>query len=234
MMAYCKTCKEWKDAETYFGKYKSGNPKSMCRLCDSARQQEYKKRALADPARAAKFKRTQSEYSAEWRARPGNLEKQRQYRRDWYERNKHGEAIKRSRANYMERHPDRLKAIQKRYRDKIKNDPKKHQAFLEQRRIEYHLRLEKQGKPAGVRLRKMKLHQTHVYVPVEPLRQWVNEQVRAGRYGGYLTIAKQVGMDEAAVRRIGHGTYPTVDIGTADRILHMLNGPPLRSMYPDA
>jgi hypothetical protein len=231
-MAFCNTCREWKNAERYFGKYKSGNPKSICRLCDSARQQAYKKRMLADPKTAARYKATQNRYAEEWRNRPGNKERQRKYRRDWYERNKKGEAIKRSREEYIKRHPERIAAAQKKYRQSLQADPKKHQEFLEKRRIEYHLRRERKGLKLGPKTG-VQFKQKETRVSTAPFRAWLLPVIEANKYS-VKHVALMAGIDPSGLDRIVSGRYKIMEIGTADKVLTALSGPPLRSLYPDA
>lgn len=215
-----------------FGTRTSGKLKNMCRLCDSARAAAYKKRMLSDPKTAAEFKRRQADYSAKWRERPGNMDKIRQYRRDWYERNKDGDVTKRSRENYVKRHPDRLRESQARYRQKVKADPLQHQRFLEARRIAYHLRLEQEGKTAN-RKYKIKMRNVRVLVDPQPLRTWIKPLVTAELVTP-MKLETMTGIDEATCRIILYRSSTTIELHNVDKILTALNGPPLRSLYPDA
>lgn len=216
-----------------FGRYKSGNPKSICRLCDSMRQQIYKARMLADPETAERFRHSQAKYAKKWRERPGNKERQRKYRRDWYDRNKDSITVRNSRDNWLKRHPDRARAASKRWRDKIMADPVLHQEFLENRRIEYTLRQERAGRTIDRRKTIEKKKQTYALVDAEPFREWVRPKIKNGTLSP-LTLSYLTGWDESHCRRLVSGTSKRVSLHNIDKVLVVLDGPPLRSLYPDS
>jgi hypothetical protein len=71
-------------------------------------------------------------------------------------------------------------------------------------------------------------------VPVGPLAEWLTE--RAEAYGGYIRLARLVGMDESRLRRLAQGNPDTVDskvsIWTVDRILVAEGSASLEELYP--
>lgn len=217
-----------------FGKYKSGKLRAICRLCDSAKQAEYKQRMLSNPETALRFKTSQARYADEYRKRPENVERMRAHRKNWYEKNKNGEAVKRSRAEYVARYPDRLKAVQKRYREKVKADPVKHQEFLESRRIQYRLRREKQGEALEVSKKfPLRFAERETRVPVGPFRTWLLLVVKE-REMTIAQVARAAGLDSSGLERIAYGEYKVTTLVTVDKVITAMSGPPLRSLYPDA
>ena len=209
-----------------FGKYRSGNPKSICRLCDSARASEYKKRMLANPETAKRYRETQRKYARKWAA--AHPEKQRQYRKEWEERNT--EFVKQMKSVYEKRRdPARRREIQRRWRAKVMADPVRHAAFLENRRLQYHLRKETKGQPAARYTFHKDVPEPYMLVDAAPLKSYVyRRELSQGE------IARAVGIDEAGIRRILDRTRPTrVSLFTVDKVLTAFDGPPYQSLYPD-
>lgn len=225
----CSKCGKTKSVDL-FSKYKSGNPRNICKLCDSARQIEYKNKMLSDPKTALQFKTAQSRYSEEYKKRPGVAERMKEHRRAWAQRNP--EAVQKTREEYVQRHPDRIKATQKRYRDKVMADPKRHQEFLESRRISYRLRAEREGRKI-VRQHKIKMVQTTVRVPTGPFLNWLRPLLASHEYT-LGEIAMAAGVDWSGLERILYGRYENMGIDIVDKVLTAVGGPPIASLYPDA
>jgi hypothetical protein len=170
-----------------------------------------------------------------WLSKPENREKQRKNSHDYYQRHaaKLREVNTIKTREWRARNPERARANQRKYYAKMMADPVKHQAFLESRRIAYRLRNEQQGKPMAARQYALGFRQTKVIVDGEPLRDFLRPLVKGGKVR-ISAIARDVGLSERRIRAVLNGEYKTIDIATADRILHALKGPPLRSLYPDA
>lgn len=211
----------------------SGKLRTYCRACDRKKAAAWKAKVLADPERAAEYHKKQVQYKKVWLTRKGNKEKQAEYQKT-YERSSSGKArASRARANqaWRDRNPAAAKAASRKWYDAMMADPKRHQEFLESRRIQYRLRKEREGLPPVKRNVEIELkHDPRMLVPAEPFVRWLAGTLKTTTY---RDMGHATGVHEDKLRQIARGRYEMVQLATVDRVVTKLEGPPLRSLYPD-
>lgn len=125
---------------------------------------------------------------------------------------------------YYRRHRDQVMANQRAWWERVKADPERYRAHLENDRIDRALRRERQGlPPRGIRPARPRVvfDDPHVRLPVAPFVEW-------------LATAHTAAADDSMKRRVFaylHGESRHVAITAADAIL-TANGFHLADVYP--
>lgn len=134
---------------------------------------------------------------------------------------------------YRARNPERVRANQRRYREKVKRDPERLRRQRETRRMSYRLRRERDGLPLGQRRRREaerdeKVRAVIPPVPAKPLADALDRRLalllhEAGTPGHMGTsaevIAESWGASERSIRAWREGERKTVQFNVADNLL---------------
>lgn len=200
---------------------RSGRARAECKKCNAKRRREYVARIKTQPRKYAEFKRKENEAVARWHKA-------------------HPEATAAANQKFKERHPERYYEQQRKgsklYRQRLREDPVRYQAYIENRRINYRLKRERETGQLE------RVSKGHAHSFAERRRSRVNTKPFADWFRVVLKekgispadVARLVGIDPSGLAKIAYGDYRTMDISIADKVLTLLSGPPLRSLYPDA
>ena len=200
----CKHCRRWlAQAEEFFQvrtRHETGHPKSWdprCRECRNAKRR------------------------ADWRATPP--EQRHAFLHDRWERIKSdAEMLAERRAKnaemqrrWRQQNPEASRAVTRRYRAKLKRDPKRWAEEVDKRRMRDRLRAEQQGKPRRPAKHDPSDHMP--FLPVGPLPDFVLRHVR---HDDDLEVAcKRLGFDVRTLNEWRAGVRRVARFGVVDRIL---------------
>jgi transcriptional regulator with XRE-family HTH domain len=153
---------------------------------------------------------------------------------------------------WRKRNPEKYRESIRKTRAKLTADPEKHAAFLADRRIDYRLRAEREGRAMrGMRPETYANGNGKEFhggrLDIGPLRELVSEwlgdhhgkpmgghdwHVNGVAAAGYEQLAQVTGVSDRTLREVAHGERAFVLYETADRICTGLDTP-LASLYPD-
>jgi hypothetical protein len=223
-MARCTKCPKGNDLHEWSAfsiSQQTGKPYSRCKKCAAADRKAYVERIKQDPEKLAAFRADQKAAIKMWQKA-------------------HPERVAAAKKKYNAAHPEKVREQHRNSRKKrmakIKADPVLHQEYLENKRIKYRMQKEKLGETLTREGRSYKVNrrpEPKVTVPVEPIHGWLYPKVKNGSVN-LTQLANAIGLDRSKMDQIMQKRYNTVLVSTVDKILVHLNGPPLRSLYPDA
>lgn len=183
----CPKCSEAKPSSEY-STFKNGKPQGRCLACrreyDRAWRERNRERVRGYDRRYRESLRTDPERASDVRAR--NVEACKRYRKT-----------------------EKGQAASARYRKRLRNDPVRWAAYMEAKRLAYHLRRERAGG------RRNRLSPDRVVMPavlqerlpVEPFRAWVEAKVLEYGSLGSLVSACSFGNHETVARGLYRVRY---------------------------
>lgn len=217
-------------------KAKTGRPYAACKKCTSDKRKRYMEKLKTDPVKYEEYRLRQKAYIAEWdkRNKDKRSEINKRFREAHLEELRAKERL--AAREYKKKYPEKVKAYTKLRFERIKSDPVLYQRHLENTRIDRRLKKEREEGKALTDYRNQRvIHKVdpYVLVDVEPLRKYLKRLLADGKLLG--EVAQAAGMDAS---KLGHihrgGSYDRVALGTVDKVLTSMNGPPVQSLYPDA
>lgn len=136
---------------------------------------------------------------------------------------------------WRQSHPDRAAKLNRSYKERLKGDPERHARFLETRRLEYHLRAERNGKPLP-KVRPRRSGSGQQVVPAAPLLAMFERELarRAAladglaKFSGVLpeldrtsteAVCEDYGVDSRKYRGWRSGRDINVTVGIVEAVL---------------
>lgn len=119
---------------------------------------------------------------------------------------------------WRERNPERYRQARKRYFKNLHRDPARHARYLENRRIEYRLRLEQEGRSTMRVLSTATMgHEGMPELPAGPLADLLADLAKTRE--SVEQLAEEVGVSSRTFRRWREDEHPNVRFDVADAIL---------------
>lgn len=235
----CNTCppdKAVQSSANFGWNKRRGHPQYQCSKCGAARRRAYRARMLSNPDKAEEFKQKQREYQDEWRRRDENKQARAEYAQ-WRTKTMSPEARaerNRKRREYRRKHPDSSRRYSSKAWEKVTADPERHAKLLETRRIQYHLRKEKQGVKVSSRRSPIKypFHDDNKLLDIEPFLLWLLPLMKSRELSN-VELASIMQVDDRRIRRIVFREQKKVSLWLVIRFLDALSGPPVESLYPE-
>lgn len=218
-------------AEGEFYVARSGKLNSWCKGCRREASREYREQKLSTPESAAAFRKRNRKNGNRWAKK--NLEKKRRSSRDQKARRR---AAGFSDAEYTRAwraaNPDKAKAHARCYKQKVMDDPVRHAAYLETRRLQYRMQKMREGKDVRTARARVPAKEFQMRIPREPLTKFLLG-VKSEQNVNLGEMSAATGIHRDQLRGILNRKYDRVAISTVDKCLTVFDGPPLRSLYPE-